>query len=76
MLEEIVRKQFPFFEAGLRDAITEKGTYREFEVDEELIREDQYIRSFPIMLSGLILVWREAVAHRRVMRAATQPKRY
>jgi drug/metabolite transporter (DMT)-like permease len=29
-----------------------------------------------IMLSGLILVWREAVAHRRVMRAATQPKRY
>ena len=29
-----------------------------------------------IMLSGLVLVWREAVAHRRIVRAATRPKRY
>lgn len=28
-----------------------------------------------IMASGLILVWREAVAHRRTIRAATRPKR-
>ena len=58
MLEEIVKKQFPFFESGLRDAISDVGTYREFETDEELIREDQYIRSFPIMLNGLIKVCR------------------
>ena len=28
-----------------------------------------------IMASGLVLVWREAVAHRRTIRAATRPKR-
>ncbi len=28
-----------------------------------------------IMASGLILIWREAVAHRRTIRAATRPKR-
>lgn len=58
MLEEIVRKRFPFFEAGLRDAIVDAGAFKEFKVDAELIREDQYIRSFPIMLSGLIKVCR------------------
>ncbi|MBE9518908.1 MAG: Crp/Fnr family transcriptional regulator [Bacteroidetes bacterium] len=58
MLEEIVKKRFPFFESGLRSAISESGTYKEFEVQEELIREDQFIRSFPIVLSGLIKVCR------------------
>jgi CRP/FNR family transcriptional regulator len=58
MFEEIVKKRFPFFESGLRDAILESGTYREFEQDQELIREDQYIRSFPIVISGLIKVCR------------------
>lgn len=28
-----------------------------------------------IMASGLVLIWREAVAHRRTMQAATRPKR-
>ena len=58
MVEEIVKKRFPFFESGLRSAISEAGTFREFEAQEELIREDQYIRSFPIVLSGLIKVSR------------------
>jgi len=58
MLEELVKKRFPFFESGLRTAISESGTFREFEAQEELIREDQYIRSFPIVLSGLIRVCR------------------
>ena len=57
-VEEIVKKRFPFFESGLRDAILEKGTFREFEAGEELIREDQYIRSFPIVISGMIKVCR------------------
>ena len=56
--QEAVRKQFPFFEAGLRQALTEQGTFREFQVNAELIREEQYIRSFPIVLSGLIKVCR------------------
>ena len=58
MLEEIVKKRFPFFESGLRNAIMESGTYREFSSGQELIREDQYIRSFPIVISGLIKVCR------------------
>jgi CRP/FNR family transcriptional regulator len=58
MVEEIVKKLFPFFESGLRQAISESGTFKEFEAQEELIREDQYIRSFPIVISGLIKVCR------------------
>lgn len=56
--EETVKRQFPFFESGLRRALIEKGTYREFPVNRELIREEQYIRSFPIVLDGLIKVCR------------------
>jgi CRP/FNR family transcriptional regulator len=58
MVEEIVRKRFPFFESGLRTAISETGIYKEFAADQELIREDQYIRSFPIVINGLIKVCR------------------
>lgn len=58
MVEEIVKKSFPFFESGLRSAISEAGTLKEFAAQEELIREDQYIRSFPIVISGLIKVCR------------------
>jgi CRP/FNR family transcriptional regulator len=58
MVEEVVKKRFPFFESGLRSAISEAGTYREFEAGQELIREDQYIKSFPIVLSGMIKVCR------------------
>ena len=58
MEEEIVKRRFPFFESGLRSAISEAGTFKEFEAEEELIREDQFIRSFPIVLSGLIKVCR------------------
>jgi len=58
MVEEIVKKRFPFFESGLRSAISESGTLNEFKAQEELIREDQFIRSFPIVLSGLIKVCR------------------
>lgn len=58
MEEEIVKKRFPFFESELRSAISDSGKYREFSIEEELIREDQYIRSFPIVISGLIKVCR------------------
>ncbi len=58
MIDELVKKRFPFFESGLRLAISEAGSYKVFEENEELIREDQYIRSFPVVLSGLIKVCR------------------
>ena len=58
LMEELVKKQFPFFESGLRDAIIKSGTLREFEAGEELIKEEQYIRSFPIVIKGIIKVCR------------------
>ncbi len=58
MVEEIVKNRFPFFESDLRKAISENGSYKEFEAQTELIREDQFIRSFPIVISGLIKVCR------------------
>ncbi len=58
MIEDIVKKRFPFFESKLRTAIAESGTYRDFSANQELIREDQFIRSFPIVISGLIKVCR------------------
>jgi len=58
MLEEIVKKSFPFFESGLRTAIIDNGVHKEYPANEELIREDQFIRSFPIVISGLIKVCR------------------
>jgi CRP/FNR family transcriptional regulator len=54
----VIKKLFPFFESALRDAIAESGTQREFTRGEELVREDQYIRSFPIVISGMIKVCR------------------
>lgn len=58
MEDDLVKKRFPFFESGLREAIREEGSYKEFESGEELIREDQFIRSFPIVTSGVIRVCR------------------
>jgi CRP/FNR family transcriptional regulator len=58
MVEEVIKQRFPFFESGLREAISREGTLREFEAGQELIREDQFIRSFPIVISGLIRVCR------------------
>lgn len=58
MDEDLVKKRFPFFESGLRTAISEAGTFKEFEGGQELIREDQFIKSFPIVLSGIIKVCR------------------
>jgi len=58
MVEEVVKKRFPFFESGLREAISSEGIMTEFSAGHELIREDQYIRSFPIVINGLIKVCR------------------
>lgn len=58
MVEEVVKKRFPFFESGLREAISTEGILTEFSAGQELIREDQYIRSFPIVINGLIKVCR------------------
>jgi len=58
MIDEIVKKHFPFFESALRDVIAEEGILKEIPEGSTLIEEEQYIRSFPIVLDGLIRVTR------------------
>jgi CRP-like cAMP-binding protein len=58
MNQEIVKKSFPFFESELRDVIAEQGILKSVPEGETLIEEDQYIRSFPIVLDGVIRVTR------------------
>jgi len=58
MDQELVRKSFPFFEAELRDVIAEQGILKEVSEGDTLIEEEQYIRSFPIVLNGVIRVTR------------------
>jgi len=58
MLEEVIKKNFPFFETELRDAIIEEGLLKNVKAGDTLIEESQYIRSFPILISGLIRVTR------------------
>ncbi|MFZ5942294.1 MAG: Crp/Fnr family transcriptional regulator [Bacteroidota bacterium] len=72
-LQETVKKNFPFFEAALREAIIENGLLRVFEPDEPLIREDQFIRSFPILISGYIRVTRLDVDGHELLLYYLQP---
>lgn len=58
MLEEIIKTNFPFFEAELREAIINDGLLKEVDAGAALIEEDQFIRSFPILIKGLIRVTR------------------
>ncbi len=58
MNQEIVKKSFPFFEAELRDVIAEHGLLKSVPEGATLIEEDQYIRSFPIVIEGVIRVTR------------------
>lgn len=58
MNQEIVKKSFPFFESELRDVIAEQGILKSVPEGGILIEEDQYIRSFPIVIDGVIRVTR------------------
>jgi CRP/FNR family transcriptional regulator, anaerobic regulatory protein len=58
MLIKIVKKNFPFFEAELREDIAEQGVLKSLPEGSTLIQEEQYIRSFPIVLEGIIRVTR------------------
>jgi CRP/FNR family transcriptional regulator len=55
---KILEKRFPYFEQELRDAISLEGKLLEISEGEELIREGQYIKSFPVILEGVVRVFR------------------
>lgn len=50
--------QYYFLEKPLREEILRIGIYKTFQPNETLIREGQFISSFPIVISGLIRITR------------------
>lgn len=64
---DLLRKRFPFFESGLIEEIAEEGEWVTVEEGEELMSEGKYIRSFPIVLEGLIKVCRNDNEGREVL---------
>ena len=55
---EILEKRFPYFEPELREAIGVEGRIAELNEGDEMIREGQYIKSFPLLLEGVVRVCR------------------
>lgn len=64
---DILRKRFPFFEPELIEEISKEGEWVTVETDDELMSEGKYIRSFPIVLEGLIKVCRKDNEGREVL---------
>ncbi len=64
---DIIRKRFPFFEKGLIEEISKAGEWITVEEGEELMSEGKYIRTFPIVLEGLIRVCRRDDEGREVL---------
>lgn len=52
------KTQYQFFEKELQDEIIRIGILKTFQPGETLIREGQFITSFPLVLSGLIRITR------------------
>jgi len=54
----ILEKRFPWFEPELRQMIRIEGKLTELAEGAEMIREGQYIKSFPLLLEGVVRVCR------------------
>jgi CRP/FNR family transcriptional regulator len=51
--------QYHFFEKDLQNEILEKGIHKIFQPNETLVREGQFISSFPLVLKGIIRITRK-----------------
>jgi len=56
---EIIHKRFPQFEMKLCEAISELGQWAHVEKGEKLMQGDNYIKSFPLVLDGILRISRE-----------------
>lgn len=56
---EIIHKRFPQFELSLCEEISEKGQWAHVEKGEKLMHGDNYIKSFPLVLDGILRISRE-----------------
>ena len=52
------RIQYNFLEKELQEEILKNGVLKTFEINEPLVREGQFISSFPLILEGLIRISR------------------
>ncbi len=57
-VRSILNQRFPFFEKELLDEIEQQGLIQEITADEEILREGQFIKSFPLILEGSLRVIR------------------
>ncbi len=64
---DVLRKRFPFLESELISEISKAGEWITVDVNEELMSEGKYIRSFPIVLEGLIRVCRRDDEGREIL---------
>lgn len=55
---EVLVKRFPYLEPALRKAISVVGSISEIDEGVEMMREGQYIKSFPLLLEGVVRVCR------------------
>lgn len=55
---EIIRKTFPFLEKELINEIASVSTLQEMKTDESMLSEGDYIKSFPMVISGSLRVVR------------------
>ncbi len=55
---QILEKRFPYFEPELRQAIGREGIITELEEGDEMMHEGQYIKTFPLLLEGIVRVYR------------------
>lgn len=56
MATELLHSLLPFLEPALRDTLSEAGTRMDFPAETEILREGQYIKVVPLVLSGLVKV--------------------
>ena len=52
------KNQYHFLEKELQEEILKSGTYKTLHPNDVMIREGQFITSFPLVLKGLIRVTR------------------
>ncbi|MDC1106861.1 Crp/Fnr family transcriptional regulator [Prolixibacteraceae bacterium] len=55
---EIIQKRFPVLELELCEKIAEVGSWTEISKGDLLIQEDKYIKKFPLVLDGVLRIYR------------------
>jgi CRP/FNR family transcriptional regulator len=56
--KEIIQRTFPHFEQALLNEISKEGILIDLDVEDILINEGQYIKTFPLVLNGSIKISR------------------